>query len=70
MTVNVIAPTRTEAMKSFVLRMTKLELRMLRSVAGNGWGDGDFAQWLGNKKEANACRRILSKLDDLWKKKH
>lgn len=52
-------------MKTFVqITLTELEADMLSSVAGNGWGDGDFAGWLGNPEHAKACLRAMEKLQD------
>ncbi len=47
-----------------VVKLTPNEADMLSSVAGNGWGDGDFAEWLGSKWKAAACRRAMRKLDN------
>ena len=45
------------------LRLTPLEADMLKSVTGNGWGDGDFADWLNDKAQIAACKRAMLKLD-------
>ena len=54
---------KTMTQKHVILKMTRFEATMLRLVVGNGWGDGDFAEWLGNKKYADGCRRSMDKLD-------
>lgn len=46
-----------------ILTLTQLEADMLYHVAGNGWGDGDFAGWLGNKTQSKACAKAMEKLD-------
>jgi hypothetical protein len=50
--------------KVVVLKLTRAEARALAQVAGNGWGDGDFAEYLGdNKRAIAATKRALTKLD-------
>lgn len=54
-----------------VVRLTPLEADMLSSVADNGWGDGDFADWLCGtdghgakaRSRVKACERAMEKLD-------
>lgn len=45
------------------LTLTRLEARMLTNVVANGWGDGDFASWLGNRADVAACKRAMRKLE-------
>jgi len=49
---------------TITLKLTPLEARMLALVAGNGWGDGDFRDWINNKAHERACKRALDKLAD------
>lgn len=55
--------SRRSLKRRVLLNLTRLEARMLSLVVGNGWGDGDFAEWLGNGRDAAACRRAMDKLD-------
>lgn len=48
--------------KYVVVKLTFKEGRMLDAVAGNGWADGDFGEWLNNGREAIACERAMLKL--------
>ncbi len=54
--------------RRILLNLTMAEAQMLRLVIGNGWGDGDFAEWLGSKRDASTCRRAMDKLDAAMRK--
>lgn len=41
---------------------TRAEWDALCCCADNGWGNGDFADWLHDKRRADACVRALTKL--------
>lgn len=49
--------------RKVVIELTELEARMLRLVVGNGWGDGDFAEWIGDAQRTRACQRAMAKLN-------
>jgi len=49
-------------MTRVTVTLTLFEAKMLDLVAGNGWGDGDFADWLGDRRKAAACVRAMEKL--------
>jgi hypothetical protein len=50
--------------KKVRIELTQLEAESLYSVADNGWGDGDFAEWLDNRHHSDACLRAMEKLRD------
>jgi hypothetical protein len=50
--------------KHVTLTLTLKEAVMLSSVAGNGWGNGDFGDWLGDGRKTAACLRAMEKLND------
>jgi hypothetical protein len=45
------------------VELTLLEAENLSCVAGQGWGDGDHADYLGDGVDAAACKRAMTKLD-------
>jgi len=49
--------------ENIVVTLTELEARMLQQVVGNGWADGDFAQWIGDEQQTRACKRAMKKLN-------
>lgn len=53
------APIKDEV----VIVLTRYEARQLQACIGNGWGDGDFGEWLGSKRRADACGRAMEKFD-------
>lgn len=51
--------------KKVILELTPLEASALYQCANNGFGDGDFAQWLrdaGAKGEARVLEKAIEKL--------
>ncbi len=48
-------------MKTITIKLTLAEAKSLSSVADNGWGTGDFADFL-NKREVKACQSAMQKL--------
>ncbi len=53
-----------------VLRLTIREAIALDLVVINGWGDGDFAEWLeaGDPKDVDACKKAMKKLKEAIRK--
>ena len=49
-------------MKKVILELTELEARVLYLVVNNGWGDGDFSDYLGGASETAAALRAMNKL--------
>lgn len=49
-------------MSKVIVELTEIEAKTLSMVSNNGWGDGDFADWL-SKEESKACIRAMDKLD-------
>ena len=50
-------------MNKVVLELTKKEARALVGVVGNGWGDGDYSDYLNDSHESMACKRAMEKLN-------
>ena len=48
--------------RDVVLVLSRAEAVQLASVVGQGWGDGDHAGWLGNRRHVAACQRAMDKL--------
>jgi len=55
---------------TFDVRLTLAELQALDSCLGNGWGEGDFAEWLNDPKAEAALKRGWNKLGDAIKMLH
>ncbi len=49
--------------KKVVVELTQCEAEALSLVATNGWGDGDFAEWISDRTQSRACIRAMHKLD-------
>lgn len=55
--------TRRQVQRVVSLRLTLDEAHALNLVILNGWGDGDFAGWLSDRKQIAACKRAMERLD-------
>ncbi len=43
-----------------VVELTEEEASLLSACIGNGWGDGDFAGWLGGGQRGKSCERAIA----------
>jgi hypothetical protein len=55
----------TESLKgrTVLVILTPEEASALHGVVGNGWGDGDYEDWLGGPARAKTCVRAMEKLE-------
>jgi len=48
--------------RTVTLNLTLEQAEQLLQVVSQGWGDGDHAEYLGDKRKANCCAAAMNKL--------